>query len=58
MIVWPASADDRYGAPPPDLRLHLDRLVRSYPDWIARADDDNVIFEERNASADFRSPNG
>jgi len=45
MIVWPASADDRYGAPPPDLRLYIDRLVRSYPDWIARADDDNVILK-------------
>ena len=43
--VWPAVADERYGAPPPDLRLHLDRLVRSYPDWIARADDDNVILK-------------
>jgi hypothetical protein len=29
----------------PDLPLHLDRLVRSYPDWIARAGDDNVILK-------------
>ena len=43
--VWPAVADERYGAPPSDLRLHLDRLVRSYPDWIARADDDNVVLK-------------
>ena len=45
LYVWPAVADERYGAPPPDLRLHLDRLVRSYPDWIARADDDNVVLK-------------
>jgi hypothetical protein len=45
MCVGPALADDRYGAPTPDLPLHLDRLVRSYPDWIARADDDNVILK-------------
>jgi D-alanyl-D-alanine carboxypeptidase-like protein len=43
--IWPASADERYGAPPPELRLHLDRLVRSYPDWIAGADDQNVILK-------------
>jgi hypothetical protein len=43
--TWPASADERYGAPPPELRLHLDRLVRSYPDWIAGADDQNVILK-------------
>ena len=49
LVLWiavrPALADDKYGAPPPDLRLHLDRLVRSYPDWIARADDDNVVLK-------------
>ena len=45
MCVGPALADDRYGAPTPDLPLHLDRLVRSYPDWIARSDDDNVILK-------------
>jgi D-alanyl-D-alanine carboxypeptidase len=43
--TWPASAEERYGAPPPELRLHLDRLVRSYPDWIAGADDQNVILK-------------
>jgi D-alanyl-D-alanine carboxypeptidase-like protein len=43
--TWPASADEKYGAPPPELRLHLDRLVRSYPDWIAGADDQNVILK-------------
>lgn len=43
--AWPAWADERYGAPPPELRLHLDRLVRSYPDWIAGADDQNVILK-------------
>jgi D-alanyl-D-alanine carboxypeptidase len=43
--TWPASADEKYGAPPPELRVHLDRLVRSYPDWIAGADDQNVILK-------------
>src|SRR5262245_29520093 len=45
LCVWPAAADERYGAPPPNLRLYLDRLARSYPDWIARADDDIVILK-------------
>jgi D-alanyl-D-alanine carboxypeptidase-like protein len=34
-----ATAGDGYGAPSPDLKLHLDRLVRAYPDWITGADD-------------------
>ena len=34
-----ATAGDGYGAPPPDLKLHLGRLVRAYPEWIAGADD-------------------
>ena len=35
----PAMAGDGYGTPPPDLKLHLDRLVRAYPDWITGTDD-------------------
>jgi hypothetical protein len=34
-----AKAGDGYGAAAPDLKLHLDRLVRAYPDWIAGVDD-------------------
>jgi hypothetical protein len=45
VCAWPAVADERYGAPPPDLALYVDRLVRSYPDWIAGADNDNVILK-------------
>ena len=42
LALWPspASAADQYGAAPPKLRLSLDKLVRSYPDWIAAVDDD------------------
>jgi hypothetical protein len=45
--LWacPALAEDRYGAAPPELRPLLDKLVRSYPDWIAAVDDDAVIFK-------------
>jgi D-alanyl-D-alanine carboxypeptidase len=45
MGIWPALADERYGAPPPNLGLYLDKLVRSYPGWIERADDENVILK-------------
>ena len=45
LCVWPAAADERYGAPPPNLRVCLDKLVRSYPDWIAHADDENLILK-------------
>jgi hypothetical protein len=45
VCAWPAVADERYGAPPPDLALYVDRLVRAYPDWIAGADNDNVILK-------------
>jgi hypothetical protein len=46
LTLWlsPASAADQYGAAPPKLRLSLDKLVRSYPDWIAAVDDDAVIL--------------
>jgi hypothetical protein len=37
-------AAESYGAPPVDLKERLDRLVRSYPDWIASHDDAFVIL--------------
>jgi D-alanyl-D-alanine carboxypeptidase-like protein len=39
-----ATAGAGYGAPPPDLKLRLDRLVRAYPDWIAGADERSVYL--------------
>jgi D-alanyl-D-alanine carboxypeptidase len=47
LSLWllPASAKDRYGAPPPDLRPSLEKLARSYPDWIAAVDDDTVVLK-------------
>jgi hypothetical protein len=40
------QADDLYGAPPPDLKLHLDRLVAAYPDWIAGYDETHLIMRD------------
>src|SRR5215207_3906921 len=41
-----ALADDLYGAPPPDLKRHLDRLVAAYPDWIAGYDETHLIMRD------------
>ncbi len=48
LSIWlgAAAAEDRYGAPPPNTRASVAKLVRSYPDWIAAADDDNVILKD------------
>jgi hypothetical protein len=35
-----------YGAPPPDLNAKLDKLVRSYPDFLARHDDAFVYLKD------------
>jgi D-alanyl-D-alanine carboxypeptidase len=50
------KADNSYGAPPPNLTTHLDRLVRSYPDWIAGYDEKYLILGrgERFAVSDGR----
>lgn len=50
-------AGDSYGAPPPNLKAHLDRLVSAYPDWIANADGDDVILKNgaRFAISDHRA---
>jgi hypothetical protein len=37
---------DQYGAPPPDLKRHLDRLVAAYPDWIASYDETHLIMRD------------
>jgi hypothetical protein len=57
MWLLPASAEDRYGAPPPDLHLSLETLARSYPDWIAAIDDHNVVLKSgtRFAVSDHRA---
>jgi len=45
LSVGPAIADDRYGAPPPDINVYLDRLARAYPDWIASVSSDYVVLK-------------
>jgi hypothetical protein len=39
-------ADELYGAPPPDLKRHLDRLVAAYPDWIAGYDETHLRMKD------------
>lgn len=48
LIAAPAHsgmAEERYGAPPPDLKQHLARLVAAYPDWIGGFDDRTLIMK-------------
>ena len=40
-----SGADELYGAPPPDLNAHLDKLVSSYPDWIQGYDKGYLILK-------------
>jgi hypothetical protein len=42
--IGPGIADDRYGTPPPNIEVYLDRLVKAYPDWIASRDNDYVVL--------------
>ncbi len=41
-----AQAQQAYGAPPPRLQEHLDRLARAYPDWIGGYDDAFVRMKD------------
>jgi hypothetical protein len=45
LCVGPGIADDRYGAPPPDINVYLEKLVRAYPDWIASSDGEYVVLK-------------
>jgi hypothetical protein len=45
LSAGPAVGDDRYGAPPADINLYLDRLARAYPDWIASVSSDYVVLK-------------
>jgi D-alanyl-D-alanine carboxypeptidase len=45
LCVGPGIADDRYGAPPPDINVYLEKLVRAYPDWIASSDGEHVVLK-------------
>lgn len=40
-----SNADDLYGAAPPNINTYLDRLVRSYPDWIESHDNEYVVLK-------------
>jgi hypothetical protein len=55
--IGAAVADDRYGAPPPDIAAHLQRLVKAYPEWIASADNEYVVLKSgaRFAVSDHRT---
>src|SRR5689334_22892647 len=43
--ISPSRAQDAYGAPPADLKDHLSRLVRAYPDWISAVDDTSLVLK-------------
>src|ERR1700730_14545175 len=45
-LANPGKADESYGAPPPNITTHLDRLVASYPDWIAAHDGSFLILRD------------
>ena len=40
-----AIADEIYGSPPPHLNAYLDKLVSSYPDWIAGYDNRSLVLK-------------
>lgn len=42
----PLQAEQSYGAPPPDLKDHLNRLLKAYPDWIQGFDDQTLIMKD------------
>jgi hypothetical protein len=56
--VWTSSGKtDPYGAPPPNVTTDLERLVRSYPDWVAGYDETFLILKDgkRFAISDSRT---
>jgi hypothetical protein len=55
--IGPGIADDGYGAPPPNVEVYLDRLVKAYPDWIASRDNEYVVLRNgsRFAISDHRA---
>jgi D-alanyl-D-alanine carboxypeptidase len=57
LCVGPGIADDRYGAPPPNINVYLEKLVRAYPDWIASSDGEYVVLKSgaRFAVSDHRT---
>jgi hypothetical protein len=57
LCVGPGIADDRYGAPPPNINVYLEKLVRAYPDWIASSDGEHVVLKDgaRFAVSDHRT---
>ncbi len=46
VLASPGQAEDSYGAPPANMITHLDRLVRSYPDWIGGYDANFLILKD------------
>ena len=44
VAVGTSRAQDSYGAPPPDIKERLDRLVRAYPDSIAGVEGEHLVL--------------
>ncbi|MBI3704532.1 MAG: hypothetical protein HY244_11980, partial [Rhizobiales bacterium] len=44
--IHPLQAAESYGAPPPDLKDRLNRLVAVYPDWIEGVDEQYLIMKD------------
>jgi D-alanyl-D-alanine carboxypeptidase len=44
ILPFTSKAEEAYGAPPPNITTHLDRLVKSYPDWISGYDSEFLIL--------------
>jgi D-alanyl-D-alanine carboxypeptidase len=38
-------ADSTYGTPPPNVNAYLDKLVKSYPDWIESHDNEYLVLK-------------
>ena len=39
------SASELYGVPPPNINAYLDKLVKSYPEWIEGHDSEYVVMK-------------
>ncbi len=46
LSVGSGNAQESYGVAPRDVKTHLDRLVKAYPDWISRHDDEFLFLKD------------
>ena len=58
LLPPPSSAEELYGAPPPDIDGHIKVLIKSYPDWLIGRDGNFVIFrgDRRFEISDGKTP--